>query len=290
MNRSDLDGLGYRGKTVVLTGGSSGMGEAAARLLGDLGAQVHIADIAEPQVACASHVPVDLADPASIEAAAAQLSSAGPIDFLLPVAGIPPHVRGPLGCMLVNYAGTRIFTEALLPQMRDGGSIGLIASVAARYWQSHLEENLKIAAIPDFAGIKAFYEANPAALRDGYSPSKELLFVWIQQLAPRLAAERRIRINCTAPCPVDTAFMAATMPNMPEGFMASYPFPLMDRMPTAEEQAWSLLLLASPLNATVTGTMLYTDQGYAGGLITGALSPAGGGGLAQSNPFRSTKP
>lgn len=30
MNRSDLDGLGYRGKTVVITGGASGMGEAAA--------------------------------------------------------------------------------------------------------------------------------------------------------------------------------------------------------------------------------------------------------------------
>lgn len=274
MNRSDLDGLGYRGKTVVLTGGASGMGEAAAQLLGDLGAAVHIADIAAPKVACTNYVPVDLADPASITEAAAQLTSAGPIDFLLPVAGIPPHVRGPLGCMLVNYAGTRMFTEALLPQVQDGGSIGLIASVAARYWQSHLEENLKIAAIPDFSGVQAFYEANPAALRDGYSPSKELLYVWIQRVAPRLAAERRIRINCIAPCPVDTAFMEATIPRMPEGFMASYPFPLMGRMPTAEEQAWSLILLCSPLNATVTGTMLYTDQGYAGGLVTGALQPA----------------
>lgn len=274
MSRSDLDGLGYRGKTVVLTGGSSGMGEAAARLLGELGAAVHIADIAEPKVACAGYVPVDLADPASIDAAAARLKSVGPIDFLLPVAGVPPHTLGPLGCLLVNYAGTRRFTEALLPQVVDGGSVGLIASVAARYWQSHLEENLQVAAIADFAGVKAHYEANPAALRDGYSSSKELLFVWIQSLAPRLAAERRIRINCTAPCPVDTAFMAATIPRMPAGFMESYPFPLMGRMPTAEEQAWSLLLLCSPLNATVTGTMLYTDQGYAGGLVTGALQPA----------------
>ncbi len=283
MSRSDLDGLGYRGKTVVLTGGASGMGEAAARLLGDLGASVHIADIAAPKAACASYVSVDLSDLASIEAAAAQLANVGPIDFLLPLAGIPPHVMGPLGCMLVNYAGTRMFTEALLGQVRDGGSVGLIASVAARYWQSHLEESLKIAAISDFTGIRDFYEANPEALRDGYSSSKELLFVWIQQIAPRLAAERRIRINCTAPCPVDTAFMAATIPRMPEGFMASYPFPLMGRMPSAEEQAWSLLLLCSPLNSTVTGTMLYTDQGYAGGLVTGSLQPAGSGLLEKNN-------
>ena len=287
MSRSDLDGLGYRGKTVVLTGGSSGMGEAAARLLGELGAAVHIADIAAPAAACASYTPLDLADPASISAATAALRDIGPIDFLLPVAGIPPHTHGPLGCMLVNYAGTRQFTEELLPKLRDGGSIGLIASVAARYWQQHLEENLQIVALPDFAAVKAFYEANPEALRDGYSPSKELLFVWVQQVAPHLAQERGIRINCTAPCPVDTAFMASAITRMPAGFMESYPFPLMGRMPTAEEQAWSLLLLCSPLNATVTGTMLYTDQGYAGGLVTGALQPAGGGGAAQSHPFRS---
>ena len=282
MNRTDLDGLGYRGKTVVLTGGSSGMGEAAARLLGEMGASVHIADIAEPKVVCASYVPVDLADPASTSAAAAQLRDVGQVDYLFPVAGVPPHALGPLGCMLVNYAGTRQFAELMLPAMADGGAIGLIASVAARYWQQHLEENLRIVALPT-GEVRAFYEANPAALRDGYSPSKELLFVWAQQAAPKLAQQRRIRINCIAPCPVDTAFMEATIPKMPGGFMESYPFPLMGRMPTAEEQAWSLLLLSSPLNSTVTGTMLYTDQGYAGGLVTGSLQPAGSGLLERNN-------
>jgi NAD(P)-dependent dehydrogenase (short-subunit alcohol dehydrogenase family) len=282
MSRSDLDGLGYRGKTAVLTGGASGMGEAAARLLGELGATVHIADIAEPTVQCASYVPLDLSDPASIAAATASLGEAGPIDFLFPVAGIPPHAGGPLHCLLVNYAGTRMFTEALLPQVRDGGSVALIASVAARYWQQHLAEHLEAVAIAGVTGIEAYYEARPEALRDGYSTSKELLFVWIQQVAPRLAAERRIRINCTAPCPVDTAFMATTIPRMPPGFMESYPLPLLGRMPTAEEQAWSLLLLASPLNVTVTGTMLYTDQGYAGGLVTGSLRPAGAAALEKN--------
>lgn len=33
-----LDGLGYRGKTAVVTGGASGMGEQVARILGELGA------------------------------------------------------------------------------------------------------------------------------------------------------------------------------------------------------------------------------------------------------------
>jgi crotonobetainyl-CoA:carnitine CoA-transferase CaiB-like acyl-CoA transferase len=38
-------------------------------------------------------------------------------------------------------------------------------------------------------------------------------------------------------------------------------------MPTGEEQAWSLLLLSSPLNAAVTGAVLATDQGNVGGTI-----------------------
>jgi hypothetical protein len=55
--------------------------------------------------------------------------------------------------------------------------------------------------------------------------------------------------------------------------MESYPHPLLGRMPTAEEQAWSLLLLSSPLNAAVTGAVLATDEGNVGGTITGALKP-----------------
>jgi hypothetical protein len=42
-------------------------------------------------------------------------------------------------------------------------------------------------------------------------------------------------------------------------------------MATPEEQAWPLLLLNSPLNAAVTGAVLYTDQGFVGGLFTGAI-------------------
>jgi NAD(P)-dependent dehydrogenase (short-subunit alcohol dehydrogenase family) len=43
-----LDGLGYGGSTAVVTGGSSGMGEATVRILSDLGAHVHVVDISEP--------------------------------------------------------------------------------------------------------------------------------------------------------------------------------------------------------------------------------------------------
>lgn len=273
MSRSDLDGLGYRGATVVLTGGASGMGEAAARILGELGATVHIADIAEPTVACASFTRIDLSDPASVDAAAARLREVAPIDFLFPIAGVPPHAVGALACMQINYAGTRQFTEALLPSVPDGGVIGLVTSTAARGWQHHLAENLEIVAL-DPLEVRGFYEAHPDKLRDGYSPSKELLTVWIHQAAIRLAEERRIRINGIAPCATGTPFMEESAKVLGQAFMDNYPHPLLGRMPTGEEQAWSLILLSSPLNASVTGAVLATDQGNVGGTITGALKPS----------------
>jgi NAD(P)-dependent dehydrogenase (short-subunit alcohol dehydrogenase family) len=269
----NLDGLGYRGATVVLTGGSSGMGAAAAQILGDLGATVHIADIAQPTVAYASYTPVDLADAASVNAAAARLREVGPVDFLFPIAGVPPHAVGALKCMLINYAGTRQFTEAMLPALKDGGAIGLVSSTAARNWQANLAENLEIIAL-DPLKVRAFYEANPDKLRDGYSPSKELINVWVYHACIALAQERRIRINAIAPCATDTAFMVASAKSLGQQFMDSYPVPLLGRMPTAEEQAWSLLLLSSALNASVTGAVLATDQGNVGGTLTGALKPA----------------
>lgn len=268
-----LDGLGYRGATVVLTGGSSGMGEAAARLLGELGAAVHIVDIAEPRVACASFTRLDLADFAAVREVAAKLRAQAPIDFLFPIAGVPPHGVGALQCMMINYAGTRLFTEEMLPAVRDGGAVCLVSSTAARGWQQHLAENLEIIAITDPDELRRFYEANPEKLRDGYSPSKELITVWVQHAAIALAERRRIRINGIAPCATGTPFMEESAKVLGQAFMDNYPHPLLGRMPTGEEQAWSLLLLSSPLNAAVTGAVLPTDQDNVGGMLTGALKP-----------------
>jgi len=273
MSRTDLDGLGYRGAKVVLTGGASGMGEAATRILGELGASVHVADIAEPMVDHESFIRTDLSDPANVEASARALNELGPIDFLFPLAGIPPHTFGALHCMMVNYAGTRQFTELMLPAVKDGGTVGFIASTAGRNWRDHLADHLEAIKLGSPAEIRAFYAANPDKLRDGYSSSKELLIVWAQQVAISLAEERHIRINGIAPCPVDTPFMASTEENTGIDFHNDYPYPLLGRMASAEEQAWSLLLLSSPLNASVTGTTLFTDQGIAGGWLTGSLAP-----------------
>jgi NAD(P)-dependent dehydrogenase (short-subunit alcohol dehydrogenase family) len=271
----NLDGLGYRGKTVVVTGGASGMGEAAARLLGELGAKVHIVDIQRPKIACENFHQCDLSNFDQVRSTAAALKAIAPIHFLFPCAGLPPQIKGPLYCMRVNYVGTRLLVEQLLPSLADGAGIALISSDAAMGWQRNLAQSREMLAIGDPDAAIAWVEAAPETrLRDGYTTSKEMLFVWVQHAAVKLGNERRIRFNGIAPCPTRTAFMDQTEEALGKDFLAKWPYPALGRMATAEEQAWPLILLNSPLNGAVTGSVLYTDQGFASGCLTGAIDPS----------------
>jgi NAD(P)-dependent dehydrogenase (short-subunit alcohol dehydrogenase family) len=265
--------LGYHGKTIVVTGGSSGMGEAVARILGDLGAQVHIVDIQEPKVAHASFHRCDLSDFAEVRIVAKGLKSIAPIHYVFPCAGIPPHVQGARQCMKVNYIGARHFLDTLLPFVADGAGIALISSDAALGWQKNLAQSLEMLAIADPDAALAWVDDDPEKrLRDGYTTSKEMLAVWVQHAAVKLGHERRIRLNAIGPCPTRTAFTDHS--GVTEEFLDAWPYPSLGRMATAEEQAWPLVLLNSPLNATVTGTFLYTDQGFSSGVLTGAIDPS----------------
>jgi NAD(P)-dependent dehydrogenase (short-subunit alcohol dehydrogenase family) len=268
-----LDALGYRDATVVVTGCSSGMGEATARILGELGANVHAVDIKKPSVPHVAFYETDVSLPEQVSATAAALREIGPIEFLFSCAGIS-HIFGPLQCMLVNYVGARQLTDEVLPAMADGGGIAIIASDAGMAWQQHLTTNLELLAIADPVKARQWCEARPEAIRDGYSTSKEMLVVWAQHRSISLAEERGIRINCIGPCPTSTAFMDDAKSDLGDEYFEHYPYPLLGRMATAEEQAWPLVLLNSPLNAVVTGAVLYTDQGFAGGAFTGSLDPS----------------
>ncbi len=264
----NLDGLGYRGKTVVVTGGASGMGEATARILGELGAQVHIVDLNPPKIPHAQFYATDLTKPELVSQTAAALREIGSIDFVFACAGVPQNA-GPMVCMLVNYIGGRQLIEEILPAVADRGGIAIISSDAAIGWQKNLAQNLELLAISDPIKARQWCEQNPDKVRDGYTTSKEMLTVWVQHKAIALGQQRGIRINCTWPCPTGTAFMEKA--GLAPEFLDQYPYPLLGRMATAEEQAWPLVLLNSPLNNVVTGAVLYTNQGFVGGIFTGAL-------------------
>src|SRR5690606_15059164 len=80
------EGMDPAGKTAVVTGGNSGLGEATVKALLAAGARVVSLDLAGEAPQGASSIACDVSDAASVEAAVARID--GPIHILVNSAGI----------------------------------------------------------------------------------------------------------------------------------------------------------------------------------------------------------
>ncbi|MGL5839253.1 MAG: coniferyl-alcohol dehydrogenase [Sphingorhabdus sp.] len=263
--------LGYEGKSVIVTGAASGMGAAAIEILRDLGARVHALDIQAVNASgLASTHQTDLSDPASIDAAVAAV---GPVDVLLNCAGLPTTAP-PVKVILVNYAGLRHLTEKVAATMAPGAAIVSIASVAGMGWQLNMERLMPLMQLETHDQIKSWAENDPEVVgnQNGYGVSKEAINCYTAWRCMDFA-KRGIRLSCINPGPTETAMMPSFRETMGGDYMDKFPKPL-GRSATADEQAWPLIFLGSPRASYVTGTSLFVDGGFAGGLYTGAIDPA----------------
>lgn len=270
----DLVGLGYGDTTTVLVGCSTGIGEATLRILNDLGARVHAVGRNEPALGCEAFHHTDLTDLDNVATTAEALRGIGPIDHLLTCSGVPP-TRPRLETLLVNYIGLRHLVESVVPAMADRGNICVSGSNTAYGWERQVPTLLDLVAIDDPHEALEWCEDHPELNPDGFATyvfSKQALITWVTHRAPSLAEERGIRLNCAAPGLTDTAMPAEIAEKSgTRALIDAYPNPLFGRITTADEQAWPMVLLNSPRNTGVTGAVLFTDQGVAGGLMTGAL-------------------
>jgi NAD(P)-dependent dehydrogenase (short-subunit alcohol dehydrogenase family) len=270
-----LDGLGYRGSTAVVIGASTGIGRSTLRILGDLGAEVHALGRNEPPEHHASFVPVDLADLDSIGPAVESLAAIGPIDHVLACAGVPT-TRPPSEIVRVNYVGLRHLIDSMLPAVVDGGSICVTASNTAYGWEQRMQALLELVRIADPLAALAWCDEHPELTASGHGAyvfSKQALMTWVTHRAPTLGAERGIRLNCVAPGLTETPMVDEIAARQgSRKVIDAYPHPLLGRITTADEGAWPIVLLNSPLNAAVTGGVLFADQGVGGGLATGAVT------------------
>lgn len=260
------DVLGYKGKRVIVSGCFSGMGEATAKLLLDLGAEVHGLDFKPCALPLASFNTVDLRDPASIEAGVAAIG--GKIDALFNCAGLPQSFP-PMDVMKVNFIGTRHLTEQVVPMMGPGGAIASIASTGGLGWSRRIPTNMEFVTTKGWDAAVAWCEANMETVREGYSFSKENVIVWTQFMGAHLI-KQGIRINCTLPSPTQTPMMAAFHAASGKEVVDAAAEP-MGRYSTPEEQAGGLVLINSALASIVNGVVFPVDGGFMGGVATGQV-------------------
>jgi NAD(P)-dependent dehydrogenase (short-subunit alcohol dehydrogenase family) len=264
------DVLGYSGRRCIVTGAASGMGEATARILVDLGAEVHAVDIRKPQVSgLASYSETDLADPAAIARTIKAIGAV--VNNLFNCAGLPNNCPG-LAVMAVNFCGLRELTERVIPMMIDGAAITSIASVAGMAWQGNQEKLAALLATPDQAAAVAWCEAHPNDLLNAYGLSKEAINMYTAVRSVDLIA-KGIRINCLNPGPTDTPMMPAFEEANGVEFMREFPKPI-GRNSRPEEQAWPLVFLGSPRASYITGASVFADGGFTGALFTNQVDVA----------------
>lgn len=260
------DVLGYEGKSVVVTGAASGMGQATAQILVDLGATVTALDINPTTVAVDRALTIDLRDRANIEAVAASID--GPIDGLFSCAGLPGPPFSEWDTILVNFVGARHLAEQLVPKMVNGSSISVISSSAALGWQDHIKVITGLLETDGFDAAVEWLTANEKRWSwSGYAYSKYVIDAWVGWWYPELGP-RGIRINCINPGPTDTAMMPAFQDLMGKETVDQAIGPV-GRYSTAEEQAWPLVCLGSPRFSYVGGEVLWTDGGWNGAMTMG---------------------
>jgi len=244
-----MSGLDFAGTVAVVTGASSGIGLATARLLAGRGALVANLDLAPADGDGIALVKCDVADDGSVRAAVAEVVARfGRLDVLVNNAGI--GAQGDVTAnddeewhrvFDVNVVGIVRVTRAALPHLRAAPAAAVVntCSIAAT------------AGLPR----RALYSATKGA---------------VLSLTLAMAADHvrdGIRVNCVNPGTVDTPWVARLLGQAADpqaelaALRARQP---MGRLVAAEEVAGAIAYLASPLSGATTGTVLAVDGGMHG--------------------------
>lgn len=251
----------YGSETVIVTGGSSGIGRAIALAFGDAGATVLNADIRsnpkDTDAESPTHVRVDelggtgvyvetdVSEPEALEEVVAEAREFGGVDVMVNNAGW--FMRGPIESVApdgfkrilgINAGGAFFGCQAAGTDMRERGDSGVIVNTA-----SISSTHAQVDQIP--------YDATKGAIK------------MITQGAALEFADDDIRVNAVAPGHIATEFGAGAEEkekSVAAGELAK-PIPL-NRPGYPEDIAPAVLYLASEAAGYVTGELLYVDGGW----------------------------
>jgi NAD(P)-dependent dehydrogenase (short-subunit alcohol dehydrogenase family) len=193
------------GKTIVVTGISSGIGARIGELAAALGADVIGVDVNAPAAPLGAFVKADISSVAAIADLARALPSR--IDALCNVAGVS-GVSGAAKTLAINFYGLRALSEALAPRLREGGAAVNVASIAGYGWRANLDRAKAFVDAPGFPDIAALLKRFAVPDGEGYPLSKELLLLWTMRAAHQpLFRDRGVRVNAVSPGPVTTPIL-----------------------------------------------------------------------------------
>jgi len=249
-NREGAD-MDMQQRTIVVTGGASGIGKATAFLIAREGGRVMIGDIDEAGGRAAAaeaaalqlgidYLPLDLTDKTSIDDfAAAVHRRVERLDGLVNGAGwdqIQPFLENPPEMwdrvVAVNLMGAIRLTRGVLPPMVAAGR-GKIVNISS-----------------DAGRVGSMGETVYAAAKGG-------LIAFTKSLARELA-RHRINVNCVCPGPTDTPLFQRQPERMKEALTRAIPF---RRIAQPNEIAEAVLFFLSGRSDYITGQVLSVSGG-----------------------------
>jgi NAD(P)-dependent dehydrogenase (short-subunit alcohol dehydrogenase family) len=230
-------------RVALVTGGSSGIGEAVARRLQDEGARVASFDLVAKAPDDVLALTGDVSQPADVDAAVAQVKhELGPVDILVCSAGVPGASLSTVDVtdeewrrvMGINADGVFYCNRAVIPSMveRGHGRIVNVASIAGK-------------------------EGNPMAA--AYSASKAAVIAMTKAFGKDLARSGVI-VNCVAPAVIETPILNGVTEEHIEYMLDRIP---MGRMGEPEEVAALICWLASEECSFSTGATYDISGGRA---------------------------
>ena len=229
----------------VVTGGASGIGAAAARIMTERGAKVAVLDL-NPG---ADGIRCDVSDDSEVTSAVAAVAERfGGIDILVNNAGI--GAQGDVTAndddewhrvLDVNVVGMARVIRAALPHLRRSEHAAVVNTCSIAAW----------------AGLqnRVLYSATKGAV----------LALTLAVATDHL--EDGIRVNCVCPGTADTPWVGRLLDAAPDpaaeraALAARQPI---GRLVTADEVGNAIAYLASPLSGSTTGTALAVDGGMYG--------------------------
>jgi NAD(P)-dependent dehydrogenase (short-subunit alcohol dehydrogenase family) len=237
----------FSGLTAIITGAGSGIGLAVAKGLTDRGATVFGFDLNEGEMAgAAKFIKCDIGDNGSVLNAFSEFSKqSSQLDILINNAGIGSlttveHESDEIWqkVLNVNVVGTARVSRAAIPLLRKSKHPAIVntASIAATD------------GIPN---------------RAAYSASKGAILTLTLAMATDHIKDK-IRVNAVNPATTDTPWVQRLLNQSDDAAAARDALAArqpMGRLVTPDEIASAIIFLASPLQASITGTTLNVDGG-----------------------------